>query len=235
MLQNIAWGCRGDVEWVDRAACEVRGTKKRLWEPVSGLSHLAGVLLAVAGLVVLLSTAAGAGRTDQILTFEIFGCSVNRAVRRERALPSPTPLSPPSVARPSWNRFNALNTASFVLAVATWLSGRSDPSGRGMDRRARNLGLAKDALMVVAGFTGLTVLILQIVLYRQAPEGAVPLETGGVPAADASGRASRLQRAVSALGSVHVALFAGLVALTTTLSAETGRSSRRSVLSRRGR
>ena len=27
----------------------------------------------------------------------------------------------------SWNRFNALNTASFVLAVATWLSGRSDP------------------------------------------------------------------------------------------------------------
>ena len=93
MLQNIAWGCRRDVEWVDRAACEVQGMKKRLREPVSGLTHLAGVLLAVAGLVVLLSTAAGAGRTDQILAFEIFGCSLNRAVRRERALPSPTPLS----------------------------------------------------------------------------------------------------------------------------------------------
>jgi hypothetical protein len=135
----------------------------------------------------------------------------------------------------SWNRFNALNTASFVVAGATWLSGRSGLSGWGMDRRARNLVLAKDALMGVAGCTGLTVLILQIVLYRQAPEGAVPLETGGVPAAEASGRASRLQRTVSALGSVHIALFAGLVALTTVLSAEKGQPTRRSVLSRRTR
>jgi hypothetical protein len=135
----------------------------------------------------------------------------------------------------SWNRFNALNTASFVVAGATWLSGRSGLSGWGMDRRARNLVLAKDALMGVAGCTGLTVLILQIVLYRQAPEGAVPLETGGVPAADASGRASRLQRTVSALGSVHIALFAGLLALTTVLSAKTDQSPRRRVLSRRTR
>ena len=135
----------------------------------------------------------------------------------------------------SWNRFNALNTASFVLAVATWLSGRSDLSGRGMDRRARNLVLAKDALMGISGCTGLTVLILQIVLYRQAPEGAVPLETGSVPAAEASDRASRLQRIVSALGSVHSALFVGLLVLTTALSAEKGQLPRRSVLSRRGR
>jgi hypothetical protein len=105
-----------------------------------------------------------------------------------------------------------------------------------MDRRTRNLVLAKDALMGVAGCVGLAVLILQIVLYRQAPEGAVPLETGGVPAAEASDRASRLQRTVSALGSVHIALFAGLVALTTMLSAQTRQSSlRQSVLSRQGR
>ncbi len=134
----------------------------------------------------------------------------------------------------TWNRFNALNTASFVVAAATWLSRRLGMAGDETDRRARNLVLAKDVLMGVAGCTGLTVLILQIVLYRQAPEGAVPLETGGVPAAEASERTSRLQRAVSALGSVHIALFAGIVALTTMLSAEEGESTRRSFLSRLG-
>jgi len=42
----------------------------------------------------------------------------------------------------------------------------------------RNLMLAKDVLISVAGSVGLSVLVLQIVLYRQAPKGAVPLETG---------------------------------------------------------
>ena len=117
------------------------------------------------------------------------------------------------------NRFNALKAASFVLAAATWLPQRL---GLTSERRqhlrvVRNLVLAKDVLMGVAGSVGLSVLVLQIVLYRQAPKGAVPLERGGVPAAEASDRASWLQRAVSVLGSVHIALFASIVALTTML------------------
>lgn len=56
----------------------------------------------------------------------------------------------------------------------------------------------------------------QLALYRQAPEGAVPLETGGVPAPEASARAARLQRIVSA----SVALFGSLVAVTTVMSEE---------------
>jgi hemolysin III len=56
------------------------------------------VLLAVAGLVVLLSTAAGAGRMDQILAFGIFGCSLI-ALYGASALYHLLPLSPPSVAR----------------------------------------------------------------------------------------------------------------------------------------
>ena len=97
----------------------------------------------------------------------------------------------------------------------------------------RNLVLAKDVLMGAAGSVGLSVLVLQIVLYRQAPKGAVPLERGGVPAAEASDRASWLQRAVSVLGSVHIALFAGIVALTTMLFwAEACQSANQSLLSR---
>jgi hypothetical protein len=48
----------------------------------------------------------------------------------------------------------------------------------------------------------------------------VPLETGGVPAPEASDKAARLQRLVGALGSVNVALFVGLIAATTALCEE---------------
>ena len=123
----------------------------------------------------------------------------------------------------TWNRFNALNTAAFVVAAATWLPGRLDPAGARTDRLARDLVVAKDTLMVVAGSTGLIVLTLQVLLYRQAPRGAVPLETGGVPAAEASARAALLQRTVSALGSVQIALFAALIAVTAILSQEAGK------------
>jgi hypothetical protein len=68
----------------------------------------------------------------------------------------------------------------------------------------------------VAASTGLSALVIQLALYRQAPEGAVPLETGGVPAPEASARAARLQRIVSA----SVALFGSLVAVTTVMSEE---------------
>ncbi|MGH3145711.1 MAG: PAQR family membrane homeostasis protein TrhA [Rubrobacter sp.] len=70
--------------------------KKRLREPVSGLTHLAGVLLAVVGLVVLLSTAAG--RTDQLVGFGIFGLSLI-SLYGASSLYHLLPLSPPAVAR----------------------------------------------------------------------------------------------------------------------------------------
>ena len=72
----------------------------------------------------------------------------------------------------------------------------------------------------MAASTGLSALVIQLALYRQAPEGAVPLETGGVPAPEASARAARLQRIVSAIGSASVALFGSLVAVTTVMSEE---------------
>lgn len=81
-----------------RVACKRRRMKKRLREPVSGLTHLAGVLLAAVGLVVLLATAAGAGRTDQFVAFGVFGCSLI-ALYGASALYHLLPLSPKGVAR----------------------------------------------------------------------------------------------------------------------------------------
>jgi hemolysin III len=72
--------------------------KKRLREPVNGLTHLAGGLLASGGLVVLLATAARADRADQLVAFGIFGFSLI-ALYTASALYHLLPLSPTGVAR----------------------------------------------------------------------------------------------------------------------------------------
>lgn len=70
--------------------------KKRLREPISGLTHLVGVVLAVVALVVLL--AATTGRIDQFVAFGIFGCSLI-ALYSASALYHLLPVSQAAVAR----------------------------------------------------------------------------------------------------------------------------------------
>jgi hemolysin III len=72
--------------------------KKRLREPVNGLTHLAGALLASVGLIVLLATAVRAGRVDQIVAFGIFGFSLI-ALYTASTLYHLLPLSPRGIAR----------------------------------------------------------------------------------------------------------------------------------------
>jgi hemolysin III len=72
--------------------------KKRFREPVNGFTHLAGGLIASVGLIVLLATAARAGRTDQLVAFGIFGFSLI-ALYTASALYHLLPLSPAGVAR----------------------------------------------------------------------------------------------------------------------------------------
>lgn len=73
-------------------------TEKRLREPISGLTHLAGGLLASVGLVVLLTSAASAGRTDQLVAFGVFGFGLI-SLYTASALYHLLPLSPAGVAR----------------------------------------------------------------------------------------------------------------------------------------
>ncbi len=74
--------------------------RKKRWirEPVNGLTHLAGGLLASVGLIVLLVTAAKAGRADQIVAFGVFGFSLI-ALYTASALYHLLPLSPAGVGR----------------------------------------------------------------------------------------------------------------------------------------
>jgi hypothetical protein len=125
-----------------------------------------------------------------------------------------------------WNRSNPINAAAFGVAVATWLPGRLGLSGGEVDPRSRSLVLAKDALMGAAASAGLGAVVAQIWLNRRAPEGAVPLESGGVPAREAGDTTALIQRAVGALGGVNVALFGSLIAVTAVISKAPGRSTR---------
>lgn len=72
--------------------------KKRLREPVSGLTHLVGVLLALAAVGVLLARASGEGRVDQFVAFGVFGFSLV-ALYGASSLYHLLPVSPPAIAR----------------------------------------------------------------------------------------------------------------------------------------
>ena len=87
-----------------------------------------------------------------------------------------------------WNRSNLINAAAFGVAVATWLPDRIGLSGGEVDPRSRSLVSAKDALMGAAASAGLAAVVAQISLNRRAPEGVVPLESGGTPAPEAGAR-----------------------------------------------
>jgi hemolysin III len=89
--------------------------KKRLREPVSGLAHLAGGLLACVGVVVLLVRAASAGRTDQLVAFSIFGFSLI-TLYAASTLYHLLPLSPSGVMR--LRRLDHM--AIFVLIAGTY-------------------------------------------------------------------------------------------------------------------
>jgi hemolysin III len=94
---------------------KVRRMQKRLREPFNGLTHAAGGLLAFVGLIVLVATAIGTRRLDQLIAFGIFGSSLV-ALYLASALYHLLPLSPLGVAR-----LRKLDhVAIFVLIAGTY-------------------------------------------------------------------------------------------------------------------
>jgi hypothetical protein len=133
----------------------------------------------------------------------------------------------------AWNRYNAVNAASVGAAIATWLAGRSSISGRyALGDEANNLVRTKDALLATAAVTGLASMISGLSLSRQAPEGAVPLDSGTSPAPEMSEEAAKLLRRVNVLGNVNIAVLGGAIAVSTILSMKANQSVRFSIFSR---
>jgi hypothetical protein len=132
----------------------------------------------------------------------------------------------------TWNRYNAINVASFATAAATWFPGRLGLSGREIDQQTRNLVLAKDVLFAVGALTGLASVIQGRALRGQAPEGAVPIESGTTPADETPDRAAGLLRSVNQLGNLNILVTGAILGITTVLSMKATESARFSAVSR---
>ncbi len=132
----------------------------------------------------------------------------------------------------TWNRYNAINVAAFAAAAATWFPGRLGLSGGEIDQQTRNLVLAKDLLFALGALTGLASVIQGRALTGQAPEGAVPIESGTTPAATTSDRAASLLRSVNLLGNLNIAITGGILGITSVLAMKATESPRFSALSR---
>ena len=105
-------------------------------------------------------------------------------------------------------------------------------SGDELGENARNLVLAKDVLLGAGAVTGLASGVGGILLSRQDPEGATPVESGDEPAPETPEPASTIQRWLDVLGIVNIVLAASVIAITTLLAMQSGESQRWSVVSR---
>ena len=132
----------------------------------------------------------------------------------------------------AWNRYNVINVASFATAAATWFPGRLGLSGKEIDQQTRNLVLAKDVLFAVGTLTGLASVIQGRALTGQAPEGAVPIESGTTPADATPEKASSLLRSVNQLGNLNILVTGAILGITTILSMKATESIRFSAVSR---
>jgi hypothetical protein len=124
-----------------------------------------------------------------------------------------------SVSNAAWNGYNPINALGLGTAALGWAAARATEASDGnLNGRERALSTAKDALMATAVVTGTLSGIQGARLAAQAPDGAVPLETGTKPAIDTPAKAAGIQRSLSVLGNLNIASGVALVAVNAVLA-----------------
>ena len=123
------------------------------------------------------------------------------------------------VVNAAWNGYNVINTAGLGAVAVGWLGARATEARNGnLSDRERSLSYIKDALVVGAVGTGIANGVQGARLAKQAPDGAVPIERGVVPAAETPPAAARIQRSLGALGTINIAIGVGLVVVNAILA-----------------
>jgi hypothetical protein len=124
-----------------------------------------------------------------------------------------------SVSNAAWNGYNAVNAAGLGAAALGWGAARlTEAKPANLSGREKVLSTAKDGLMAAAVLTGLANGVQGARLAKQAPEGAVPIETGTKPAAETPPKAAKIQRSLEVLGNVNIAAGVALVAVNAVLA-----------------
>ena len=123
------------------------------------------------------------------------------------------------VVNAAWNGYNLINTLSLGAVAVGWLGARvTETRPEHLSDTERALSLAKDGLVVAAVVTGLANGIQGGRLAKQAPEGAVPVETGLTPAAETPPEAAKIQRSLAMFGNLNVITGLALVAANAVLA-----------------
>jgi hypothetical protein len=124
-----------------------------------------------------------------------------------------------SVANSAWNSYNPINAAGLGAAAVGWGAARlTEANPALLSDSEKNLSTAKDALMATAVVTGLASGVQGARLAKQAPEGAVPVDTGTKPALETPAKAARIQRSLGFLGNVNIGAGVALVAVNAVLA-----------------
>lgn len=117
------------------------------------------------------------------------------------------------VANAAWNGYNVVNAVGLGSAAAAYVAARRTELQRSnLGDREQTLVSGMDFLMGTAVVTGVANGVLGAALARQVPGGAVPVETGTVPASETPPRAARIQRAIGLFGTLNIASGVLLVA-----------------------
>ncbi len=124
-----------------------------------------------------------------------------------------------SVSNAAWNGYNPINALGLGTAALGWAAARATEASNGnLTGRERALSTAKDGLMASAVLTGVLNGIQGARLAGQAPDGAVPVETGTKPATDTPAKAAGIQRSLAVLGNLNIASGVALVAVNAILA-----------------
>jgi hypothetical protein len=116
-----------------------------------------------------------------------------------------SPAERGQVANAAWNGYNLINSLGLGSAAAAYLAARLTELRRSnLSGREETLVSGMDVLMGTAVVTGVANGVLGAALARQAPEGAVPVETGTQPADATPPSAARIQRAIGVLSTVNI-------------------------------
>jgi hypothetical protein len=118
------------------------------------------------------------------------------------------------VANKAWNGYNLINSVGLGTAAAGYAAARATELGNGKTTGTeRTLLRAQDVLMATSVVSGIVNGIEGARLFKQAPDGAVPIESGTKPAADTPPKAASIQRRLGWLGTFNIASGIALVAL----------------------
>ena len=106
----------------------------------------------------------------------------------------------------AWRRYGTVNSTALAALVAGWVTTRGDEGGPlWTSPSRRRLILTKDIAVGAVVVTGLASAASGVGFARQAPEGAVPMDTGTSPAPETSQRATNLKHLVNVLGGLNLA------------------------------